>query len=253
MIKEKRVVFLGSSLLGVKCFKHLLSCPDIKTIALLTYPPKIGGIYDLAYKELIELARRHSVTLIEKEEDLLQFDLDIGFTVHHLKIIEKPIIDHFSVGIVNLHSGPLPEYRGNFPFIHAICDGESAYGSTIHFIDEGIDTGPIIKSSECDIGPEETSWQLFEKLRTILYDDFVSILSSVISGAVKATPQSEIIKSTNIQPKTYTRSMLEEKRKIDSSWPQEKIYNHVRAFQFPGIEPAYAIINGKKIYLKVNL
>lgn len=252
MGKLKKIAFLGSSQLGVKCFQHLLSCPDIKMVALLIYPPKIGGIHDPAYKELIELARQYSVALIEKEEDLLQFDLDIGFTVHHLKIIKKPIIDHFSVGIVNLHSGPLPEYRGNFPFVHAICDGKNTYGATIHFIDEGVDTGPIIKSSECSIEPEETSWQLFEKLRTILYNDFISILPSVISGAVKATPQSEIIKSTNIQPKTYTREMLEEKRKIDPFWTQQKIYNHIRAFQFPGIEPAYTIISGKKIYLKIN-
>ena len=249
MPEIKNVAFLGSFTLGLQCFEYLLNCRDVNVRALITSKTSSSNP---TYEKFVDLAEKRSVAILTKEDELLNHDIDLGFSVHHLNIIKKPVIDHFPMGIVNLHPGPLPEYRGSFPFIHAICNGENFYGSAIHFINSKVDDGPLIKVSRCTIERADTAWKLSKKIEQSLYNDFVSTLPLIISGKITSIPQESIIKKPGPRPKTYIGAMLEEKRRVDLSWPEEKIRNHVRAFQFPGIEPAYALIEGKKIYLQNN-
>lgn len=70
---------------------------------------------------------------------------------------------------LNIHPAPLPEYRGCNSYAHAIINGETEYGVTLHYMNEGVDTGPIIDSPRFPIGPEETGKSLYSYAQVAAY------------------------------------------------------------------------------------
>lgn len=74
---------------------------------------------------------------------------ELGFSVLGSHIYTPEEIEATPLGIVNLHLAPLPAYRGFYSFSHAIANGEEEFSVTLHYVDEGIDTGPIIATARC--------------------------------------------------------------------------------------------------------
>jgi len=81
-------------------------------------------------------------------------DINLGISVFFDRIFRPIHIQKFS-RLVNLHNSPLPKYRGVLPINHALKNGEVFHGVTIHEIDSGIDTGPILAQSIFPINPTE--------------------------------------------------------------------------------------------------
>lgn len=71
-------------------------------------------------------------------------EAQIAFSVLGSHIYTAQEIEAVPLGIVNLHLAPLPAYRGFYAFSHAIANGEDDYEVTLHYVDAGIDTGPVI-------------------------------------------------------------------------------------------------------------
>lgn len=91
------------------------------------------------------------------------------------RILRKHIISIPKVGILNAHPGLLPEYRGIFPVQWAIYNGDDIW-VTVHFIDEGVDTGPIIVQRRATIENNDTIQSLIQKtdnLAAVLMADTV--------------------------------------------------------------------------------
>ena len=86
---------------------------------------------------------------------------EIGFSVVGTRIFSAEEIAAVPLGIVNLHLAPLPRYRGRYSFTHAILAGDAYFGVTLHYIDEGLDTGPIIAERTFPIKPTDTAWSLY--------------------------------------------------------------------------------------------
>lgn len=68
----------------------------------------------------------------------------VAFSVLGSHIYKPEEIASVPAGIVNLHLAPLPGYRGFYAFSHAVANKERQFEVTMHYIDRGIDTGPII-------------------------------------------------------------------------------------------------------------
>lgn len=84
---------------------------------------------------------------------LVGFDVDLLLSVLYDRIIGPELI-RGGPRILNLHLGKLPEYRGMRPINWALRNGESVAGVTLHEVDEGIDTGPIVAQATFSIWPE---------------------------------------------------------------------------------------------------
>ena len=84
---------------------------------------------------------------------LIGLDVDAVLSVLYDRIIGKELIDG-PARVLNLHLGKLPEYRGMRPINWALRNGESVAGVTLHEVDPGIDTGPIVAQSTFSIWPE---------------------------------------------------------------------------------------------------
>ena len=78
-------------------------------------------------------------------EQIREIQIDLIIICHFKKLISAKIINLPKLGCINLHPSLLPYYRGMSPQHFPIIKGESETGVTIHFVDEGIDTGPLIE------------------------------------------------------------------------------------------------------------
>ncbi len=90
---------------------------------------------------------------------------------------------------LNLHPAPLPEYRGCNSYAHAIINGDKEYGVTLHYMDEGIDTGPIISSPRFSIFSDETGKSLYDRAQVAAFDMFVDLWPILRGGLPPAMTQ----------------------------------------------------------------
>ncbi|RMF71030.1 MAG: hypothetical protein D6738_14890, partial [Acidobacteria bacterium] len=86
--------------------------------------------------------------------------VDLLINAHSLYILAAEVVAAPTIGSFNLHPGPLPEYAGLNAPSWAIFHGASEYGVTVHWMEAGIDTGPIAFEERFPIGPDETGLSL---------------------------------------------------------------------------------------------
>ena len=121
-----------------------------------------------------------------QEIKLLNPDIIINGTA---SILKDDIISVPSLGVINYHSAPLPDYRGAGNYFWMLLNGLEITHGTLHFIDRGLDTGPIISKSEnIKIYPAMTVFELWLSLRIVGACCINKFISDVISGKT-ITPQ----------------------------------------------------------------
>ncbi|HEV8356796.1 MAG TPA: methionyl-tRNA formyltransferase [Gemmatimonadales bacterium] len=92
-------------------------------------------------------------------------------------------------GILNVHGGDLPRYRGNAPFAWAILQGEATAGFTVHLMDEGLDTGPIVLQRQVPILPETHVGDLLRALAATAPEMMVEAVDGLSSGRLVGRAQ----------------------------------------------------------------
>ena len=116
-------------------------------------------------------------------EKVSQYDWVISFTYRH--IINRHIINAAKNPIINLHISYLPFNRGAHPNYWSFIDN-TPKGVTIHFIDHGIDTGPILVQKECKFNDDDTLQSSYFKLtfeiENLFYNNFDKIINREILG-----------------------------------------------------------------------
>ena len=95
------------------------------------------------------------------------FKPDLVVLAGFMKILPANFVRALSPNLINMHPSLLP----NFPGAHAVRDalaaGATKTGATIHVVDEGVDTGPILAQRELEILPDETEAELHERIKTV--------------------------------------------------------------------------------------
>ena len=237
----KKVVFLGSKFVGYECLKHLYDQRnrlDLELIAVLT---NVRG------EKIIEFCREKSITIIDNLDEFVNVEsCDIAISVQYHKILKKEHIEKAKEIIINLHIAPLPEYRGCNQFSCAILNDDKEFGTTIHRLEEGIDSGAIMFEKRFPI--PDGCW--VKDLYQVACDKSVVLfqesLPQIISGDYELIPQASLLseRKTSI----HYRKEINDQKKIDLSWSKNKIERHIRATYMPGVESPYTIVNNRKIY-----
>ena len=93
---------------------------------------------------------------------LAEEDTDLVVLAGYMKVLEPPVIDAYRGRIINIHPSLIPKYCGKGFYgkrVHqAVLDGgETVSGATVHFVDEGVDTGEIILQREVPVEPGDTA------------------------------------------------------------------------------------------------
>ena len=202
-------------------------------------------------KDYAESNNIERLTLDELAAEYNKNSLDMGFSCRFSKIFKKEHIDLFKNGIVNFHGGLLPEFGGLYSSCHTILEGAEVGGGTLHYIDECIDTGEIIARAEVPISDRDTSFTIFQNTQRALFQKFTEVFEDLIRGNIKPKKMQDFL-SEGYRSEYYDKDSLDGKKELSLSDSPELIDKKVRAFDFPGKEPAYFKILNNKYYLRTT-
>jgi phosphoribosylglycinamide formyltransferase 1 len=85
----------------------------------------------------------------------------------YMHLFRKPFFDHYGGRIVNTHSAPLPEFPGAHPIEDVLAAGVDETAATVHYVDEGIDTGPVIAAERVPVLAGDTVDTLRKRVQTV--------------------------------------------------------------------------------------
>ena len=100
-------------------------------------------------------------------EWLRSHDVDLVVCAGYMHLFRKPFFDYYGGRIVNTHSAPLPEFPGAHPIEDVLAAGVDETAATIHYVDEGMDTGPVIAAERVPVRPEDTVDTLRERVQAV--------------------------------------------------------------------------------------
>ena len=125
---------------------------------------------------------RNVMPYLEKEKP------DLVFLLWWPYIIKKEILDLASVGFVNMHPSMLPHCRGKDPYFWSIVKN-APFGLTIHFVDEGIDTGDILFQKQILYGALDTEQSLWKKATDLAPQFLADKFDDIVNGNYTRTKQ----------------------------------------------------------------
>jgi phosphoribosylglycinamide formyltransferase-1 len=100
-------------------------------------------------------------------EWLQAHDVDLVVCAGYMHLFRKPFFDYYGGRIVNTHSAPLPEFPGAHPIEDVLAAGAPETAATVHYVDEGIDTGPVIAAERVPVLPDDTVESLRARVQAV--------------------------------------------------------------------------------------
>jgi peptidoglycan/xylan/chitin deacetylase (PgdA/CDA1 family) len=113
---------------------------------------------------------------------------DLG-VVMGTRVLKRGIFSVPRLGCINLHKGEVPEYRGTPPGFWEMYDGRDSAGVTIHFVDDGLDTGDVVATCSLPVHGKDTPDSLHRKLDLAGEDLLVSTIQAMQQGTADRRPQ----------------------------------------------------------------
>ncbi|HEY1564129.1 MAG TPA: phosphoribosylglycinamide formyltransferase [Gaiellaceae bacterium] len=85
----------------------------------------------------------------------------------YMHLFRKPFFDYYGGRIVNTHSAPLPEFPGAHPIEDVLAAGADETAATVHYVDEGVDTGAVIAAERVPVLPDDTAETLRRRVQAV--------------------------------------------------------------------------------------
>ncbi len=177
----------------------------------------------------IEFIVTKNVNSNEFIERLNFFQCDLLVSMSFNQIFKEPIISIPKLGIINCHAGKLPLYRGRNVLNWVLINDEKEFGITVHYIDEGIDTGDIIVQKSYPINDSDTYKSLLEKAYVECPNLLLTAIKKIINGQIESIKQNTILNSF-----MYCSRRKEGDEVINWNSSSREIFNFIRALSYPG-------------------
>jgi len=173
---------------------------------------------------------------------------DIGISIMFGYIMGAEFRYIFPERCINLHPAYLPYNRGAYPNVWSLIDGTQA-GVTLHYIDAGIDTGPIIAQRQMLVEPIDTGETLYRKLEKASLKLFKEAWPLVKAG------EAEIVEQTVEEGSHHHARDVEkiDEIQLDRPYIAKELIDILRARTFPPYPGAYMVVNNRKVYLRLQL
>ena len=250
-----KIVFAGTTPFSAFHLDLLIKSKN-EVAAVLTQPDrksgrgkklKISPVKAFSEKERLQVIQPKSLrNNPEVIEDLRTINPDLILVVAYGLILPAEIINLPEFGCINIHASLLPRWRGAAPIERSILEGDSKGGITYMKMDEGLDTGPIMKLLPCPFDEDEDSESLEKKYQNLSQVELISFLGDLAEGKVKEVKQDSGLS-------TYAEKI--EKHETEIFWEQEPVEHIERkiralfpkygAFTFFG-DKRIKILNSKK-------
>lgn len=245
---KKKVLVIGSISLASRVLQRLISDARCEIVGVVFEDGLTRKPHDVFDEPLVSVLVHNfalpRLRVTDVEERFADCELDMAISCRAPYILKPRFLRKFKSGVVNMHGGLLPECRGVHNANHVVIDGLGFSGATLHFMDEGIDTGPIIARKRFDVSPTATAFDVFCQTQEALWELFVEQIDALLEGTVTAEPQEE-----SKFLKYYDSKALSKTKRLDLSMDADRILRVVQGNDFPGHEPAYLLINDTKVFL----
>jgi methionyl-tRNA formyltransferase len=244
-MNQLRIVFMGTPEFAVGILDTIIK-NNYNVVGVITAADKPAGRgQKIKYSAVKEYALANNLPLLQptnlKDEDFLAelkaLNANLQIVVA-FRMLPEVVWKMPKLGTFNLHASLLPNYRGAAPINWAIINGDAKTGVTTFFIDDKIDTGAMILSSETAIATDENAGQLHDRLMELGSATVLETLALIERGNVTTTIQKE-----NAEIRTAYK-LNKENCKIDWTKSVVEIYNLIR-----GLSPypsAWCFISDKK-------
>ncbi len=244
-----KIVFMGTPDFARESLETIYN-EGHEILAVVTNPDKPKGrgmkmiaspVKEFAIEKGIKVYQPEKVRKNEEFiEEIKSLQPDVICVVAYGKILPQEILDIPPKGSINVHGSLLPKYRGAAPIQWAVLNGDKKTGITTMYMGAGMDTGDMILKEEVQIGEDETTGELWERLSKIGAKLLVETLKQIENGTAPRIKQGDDF--------TMAPMLNKEMAKIDwQNKTAQEIKNLVR-----GLNPimgAYTFLNGKKIKL----
>ena len=241
-----RIVFMGTPEFSVPVLDALVEAGH-EIAAVYCQPPRPAGRGKKdrtspvqARAEALGLEVRHPVSLrgAEAQAEFAALNADVAVVVAYGLILPQAILDAPAHGCLNIHASLLPRWRGAAPIHRAIMAGDGETGVCIMQMEAGLDTGPVLLRKATEIGAEETTAELHDRLSEMGAAAIVEALSKLDALEPEVQPEDGV---------TYAEKIDKAEAQVDWSAPAVEVDRKIRGLSpFPG---AWCEIEGQRVKL----
>ncbi|HTY43238.1 MAG TPA: formyltransferase family protein [Thermoanaerobaculia bacterium] len=246
-----RVLYFGNNRLGWRVASWLRG-RGVEFAGLVVHPRSRGRLVD----EIIETAGLPAERVFdgsrvrdrEFASGLQDLRADIGVSVSFGYILPHDVWTAFPAGCVNLHTGYLPYNRGAYPNVWSIVDRTPA-GVTLHYVDDGIDTGDVIAQEPVPVEPIDTAASLFTRLEDAaarLFEETWPRLEAGTAGRRRQEPGSG---SSHRVSDVANIDQID----LERRYRARDLLDLLRARSFPPHPGAYFLEGGRRVGLTLQL
>lgn len=242
-----KIVFMGTPDFAKESLEAVYNAGH-EVLAVVTNPDRPKGrgmklvaspVKEFAMEKKLKIYQPEKVRKnVEFIEEIKKLEPDVICVVAYGKILPQEILEIPKLGCINVHGSLLPQYRGAAPIQWAVLNGDKTTGVTTMYMDVGMDTGDMILKEETEIGENETTGELWDRLAQIGANLLVKTLEQIENGTAPRIPQGT----------DFTMAPMLDKEMSKIDWENKtarEIKNLVR-----GLNPimgTYSYLDGKKI------
>lgn len=209
------IVFAGTPDFAAQHLQALIDA-NYNVVAVYSQPDRPAGrgkkltasaVKEVALKNDISVYQPENFKQAESVEQLAALNADLMIVVAYGLILPLSVLKTPRLGCLNVHGSLLPRWRGAAPFQRAIWAGDKETGVTIMQMDEGLDTGDMLKKVSCPIVAEETSTSLYAKVAAQAPAVLIDTIAQLQAGELVAEKQDES-KATYAKKLSKTEALI---------------------------------------------
>ncbi|ABB44689.1 methionyl-tRNA formyltransferase [Sulfurimonas denitrificans DSM 1251] len=187
-----KIIFMGTPDYAAHILEKLLNTKNIEVVALYTQPDKPVGrkkiltppaAKNIALKYGIAISQPSRLRDKETVAEVTSIECDYIVVAAYGQILPLEILKH--APCINLHASILPHYRGASPIQQTLLHGDVKTGVTAMLMNEGLDTGDILKIKEIEVDADEMSESLFSRLTEVASDLTIDVLENFVQYTPK--------------------------------------------------------------------
>lgn len=222
-----RVMLFGDGEWAERSFQRLLSEGfDVPAVVIRHTPssPHLAAAARSAGVEILQPDKANTESFLA---EVARVAPDVNLSIAYDQIIRRPLLEAAPLGFVNIHGGMLPYYRGRNIVNWAIINNETELGVTAHFMDDGIDTGPILLQHKLRIAWEDDYGTMLAKIVDVMPELVTQALGKLDQPETTTTSQDGL-------PGTYVGGRRDGDEWLDWNESSLNLYNKIRAITHPG-------------------
>lgn len=225
------IIFAGTPDFAANHLQALIDA-EFNVVAVYSQPDRPAGrgkkltasaVKEVALANNIAVYQPENFKQAESVEQLAALNADLMIVVAYGLILPNSVLTTPRLGCLNVHGSLLPRWRGAAPFQRAIWAGDKETGVTIMQMDEGLDTGDMLKKVSCPIEVDETSASLYAKVAKQAPAVLIETVKQLQAGQLTAEKQDESVA-------TYAKKLSKAEALINWQDEAEFIDRCIRAF-----------------------